>query len=173
MAMAKCRECGTEVSDTAKTCPKCGVTKPVKKMSVITKGLLGFFGLAFAISIISSKVQGPQPQASGTPPLPQLDPKEVAINAMRMDKTSWHAGGFNNILMLSAKVHNEGAKDVKDITIECDTFANSGTQIGTVKGVVLERIKAGGTLNVREFNMGFINQQTASTRCAVVNVVLM
>lgn len=45
MAMAKCRECGTEVSDSAKTCPKCGIAKPVKKTSLIAKIFLGLFGL--------------------------------------------------------------------------------------------------------------------------------
>lgn len=45
MAMAKCRECGTEVSDSAKTCPKCGIVKPVKKVSRIAKIFLGLFGL--------------------------------------------------------------------------------------------------------------------------------
>ncbi|MBI5006432.1 MAG: zinc ribbon domain-containing protein [Nitrosomonadales bacterium] len=28
MALVKCRECGSEVSDSAKTCPKCGVSSP-------------------------------------------------------------------------------------------------------------------------------------------------
>lgn len=45
MAMAKCRECGTEVSDAAKTCPKCGIAKPVKKTSLMAKIFLGLFGL--------------------------------------------------------------------------------------------------------------------------------
>ena len=29
MALGKCKECGAEVSTTAKVCPKCGVNKPV------------------------------------------------------------------------------------------------------------------------------------------------
>jgi hypothetical protein len=45
MAMAKCRECGAEVSDSAKTCPKCGVAKPVKKTSLLAKIFLGLLGL--------------------------------------------------------------------------------------------------------------------------------
>ena len=45
MAMAKCRECGAEVSDSAKTCPKCGVSKPVNKTSLAVKLLLGVFVL--------------------------------------------------------------------------------------------------------------------------------
>lgn len=35
MALIKCKECGTEVSSKAKTCPKCGA-KPAKKTSLIT-----------------------------------------------------------------------------------------------------------------------------------------
>ena len=32
MAMSECRECGKSVSTMAKTCPACGVPKPVKKI---------------------------------------------------------------------------------------------------------------------------------------------
>ena len=32
MALSKCRECGKSVSTKAKTCPACGVPKPVKKI---------------------------------------------------------------------------------------------------------------------------------------------
>ncbi|MDO8346470.1 MAG: zinc ribbon domain-containing protein [Rugosibacter sp.] len=53
MAMAKCRECGTEVSDSAKTCPKCGIAKPVKKTSLIAKIFLGLLGLWVLGLIIS------------------------------------------------------------------------------------------------------------------------
>jgi len=52
MAIAKCRECGAEVSDSAKTCPKCGVAKPVKKTSLITKIFLGLLGLGLISQFI-------------------------------------------------------------------------------------------------------------------------
>ena len=37
MAMSTCRECGKAVSTLAKTCPHCGVPKPVKKIKKTTK----------------------------------------------------------------------------------------------------------------------------------------
>tara|TARA_Y100000389_G_scaffold158651_1_gene160182 strand:- start:1091 stop:1735 length:645 start_codon:yes stop_codon:yes gene_type:complete len=37
MAMSKCRECGKAVSTLAKTCPHCGVPKPVKKKTKVKK----------------------------------------------------------------------------------------------------------------------------------------
>jgi hypothetical protein len=46
MALAKCRECGTEVSDAAKTCPKCGISKPVKKSITLVTPILAIAGLA-------------------------------------------------------------------------------------------------------------------------------
>ncbi|MGZ8152350.1 MAG: zinc ribbon domain-containing protein [Methylovulum sp.] len=42
MALIKCKECGTDVSSKAKTCPKCGVQVAVKK-----NGCLSFIGMVF------------------------------------------------------------------------------------------------------------------------------
>lgn len=67
MAMGKCRECGTDVSDQAKTCPKCGVSKPVKKTSLLVKLLAGFFGLAILGHIVGGTNSGSSsPSASPT-----------------------------------------------------------------------------------------------------------
>lgn len=42
MALVKCKECGEQVSTTAKSCPKCGA-KPPKKTSIVTWAALVFF----------------------------------------------------------------------------------------------------------------------------------
>lgn len=49
MVLVKCKECGTEVSDNAKECPKCGAPMP-KKTSIITWVAL-FFILAIGYSM--------------------------------------------------------------------------------------------------------------------------
>lgn len=54
MAMAKCRECDAEVSSEAKVCPKCGISKPVKKTSILVKLIVGFMGFIFLSSIMST-----------------------------------------------------------------------------------------------------------------------
>jgi hypothetical protein len=53
MSMAKCRECRAEVSSEAKACPKCGIGKPVRKTSAITKVVAGFFALTFGMALIA------------------------------------------------------------------------------------------------------------------------
>lgn len=65
MAMKSCRECGTDVSSEAPTCPKCGVKSPVKKRSVLKIVAIAFGGL-FGLSICARVVSGPQKEGAST-----------------------------------------------------------------------------------------------------------
>ncbi|MES2218381.1 MAG: zinc-ribbon domain-containing protein [Pseudomonadota bacterium] len=60
MAIAKCRECGYEVSDSAKTCPKCGITRPVKKTTLFTKIIATLFILFIIGKIFSGQTASTQ-----------------------------------------------------------------------------------------------------------------
>ena len=63
MAIGKCRECGAEVSDEAKTCPKCGVSKPVKQPI----GRLGILGIAI-VGYVAFQMFSPSDGSSPTQP---------------------------------------------------------------------------------------------------------
>lgn len=178
MAMGKCRECGAEVSDQAKTCPKCGVSKPVKKTSLLVKLLAGFIGLAVLGNIIGGMNGGSSTSSAGTagtatPTVAKVDPKETALNAVKLEKWDWHKGGFDSVMLLNAKIKNEGTRDVKDLTIECRHASNSGTRIDSNKKVVYELVKAGKTVTIKDFSMGFIHSQATKTNCAITDLVLL
>ena len=49
MAMAKCKECGKEVSTKAKVCPHCGVKNPGVKTSEVIVGLLFILAVGFGV----------------------------------------------------------------------------------------------------------------------------
>ncbi|WP_228939228.1 zinc ribbon domain-containing protein [Paraburkholderia saeva] len=70
MALKKCRECGTEVSDQAKICPKCGIKNPVKRMSLLAKIALGLLALV-VIGNVLPRLMGHRdnlaPSAPATP----------------------------------------------------------------------------------------------------------
>lgn len=172
MAMAKCRECGTEVSDEAKTCPKCGIAKPVKKTSLLVKILAGIFGLAVLSNIIGG-ISGGSSSPSSSAVAPRIDPKTEALNAVKLDKWGWHKGGFDSIMMLNATIKNDGARDVKDIEIECTHSSNSGTRIDSNKKVIYELVKAGKSVRIKDFSMGFIHSQANSTHCQITDLVLL
>ncbi|WP_233881015.1 zinc ribbon domain-containing protein [Paraburkholderia flagellata] len=52
MALKKCRECGAEVSEQAKVCPKCGIQNPVKRTSLPAKIALVFLAVVVVGSVL-------------------------------------------------------------------------------------------------------------------------
>ncbi len=176
MAIAKCRECGTEVSDSAKVCPKCGLSKPVKKTSFLVKIIAIIFGLSMLGTIIGGISGGSSTSVSNASSAltsaPSLSSKEKALSAVKLEKWDWKKGGFDSVMMLTAKIKNDSDRDVKDIEIECTHTSNSGTRIDSNKKVAFELIKAGKTITIKNFSMGFIHSQATSTSCRITNLVV-
>ena len=57
MALVKCPECGNEISETAKSCPKCGVKKPGdvlkwKNTDPATKTIVTILAVFFIVCIL-------------------------------------------------------------------------------------------------------------------------
>jgi predicted nucleic acid-binding Zn ribbon protein len=53
VAITKCKECGTEISTAATTCPKCGAPRrPQKKTSIFTWIIGGFFALIVLVMVM-------------------------------------------------------------------------------------------------------------------------
>ena len=83
MAMTVCRECNSPVSDEAKTCPHCGVSKPAsppktvakvvaqpaakKPMSTTLKVFLGIMALGIFANVIISANKPRSPKIAATP----------------------------------------------------------------------------------------------------------
>jgi hypothetical protein len=81
MSLVKCRECGTEVSTTAKACPKCGAAPP-KKTSVATWVMGGIFALALWNFMTGGYFSSSPSNAAvpdSRPSIPLPDPKQERI----------------------------------------------------------------------------------------------
>jgi hypothetical protein len=173
MAMGKCRECGTEVSTTAKTCPKCGVAKPARKTSMLVKIALGFVGITLGSTMISALLSEPSKELPTAPPPPPKSAKEIAMESLLLERLDWRKGGFDNVMFLDAKLRNKGTMPLKDVRIDCTLFSNSGTPVSKVSTVIYEVFPAGKVITTKEVNMGFIHQQSASVSCSVKDFVLL
>ncbi|ENX22472.1 hypothetical protein F892_01714 [Acinetobacter vivianii] len=167
MALINCKECGVQVSTQAKACPNCGA-KVKKPTSIFTWIILVIvvFGIFAAIGG-GDKSGG---TSSGSSEV-QLSPKEQALNDVQFD-FSWSKDGFGNIMMIDMTVKNNGIHDIKDFTVECEHTSNSGTKIDSNKREVFEIIKAGETKKFKQFNMGFIHSQAASSSCGITDLVV-
>jgi len=75
MALAKCRECGKEISTEAKVCPNCGKTNPTSARVMSTAGALGCFGLIVVMALIGSlSSSGSSGYAAGKPSAADVAP---------------------------------------------------------------------------------------------------
>lgn len=63
MALRPCRECGKQISASAKTCPSCGVKRPVKSTSPLTWGVLVLLLLGI-VSLAASRDNSDSPASS-------------------------------------------------------------------------------------------------------------
>ena len=168
MALINCKECGAQVSTQAKNCPGCGA-KVKKPTSIIIWIFLGLIVFGIIGSMIGGGNSSSNSSVSGES---SLSPKEQALKDLDF-KFDWSKGGFDNIMMIDMTVKNNGDKDIKDFTIECEHSSNSGTKIDSNKREVYEIIKAGETRTFKEFNMGFIHSQAKSSSCGIANLVVM
>jgi hypothetical protein len=185
MPLIPCPDCGTEVSDRAPACPKCGrpiapplmpppapaqvvVTQappPKKKTSPAAWGclvliLLGIFG-----AILSEGRKGPGASSSSSPAAP--DAREVALSKLRLS-FDWKLGGFDNVILATFTVKNGNDFDVKDLRVRCEAFGKSGTRIDRNTRTVFDVVKAKGTKKLPEMNLGFVNSQAAKLACDIV-----
>lgn len=105
MAIAKCRECSAEVSDSAKVCPKCGVSRPVKKTSLLTKIAAGTFGFAILVAIIGGMNR--EPPAAPKPPTEaekkeeeQFNTAMVAVKLLKQSAKDPSSFEINSLLLM-------------------------------------------------------------------------
>ena len=134
----------------------------------------GVFWL-FASGPQKTEALNTQPDATNrvvaTPPKP--DPKIEALNALKLENFNWHKGGFDNVMIISATLKNSSNRDVKDVEIVCTHASNSGTVIDRNKKTIFELVKAGKSVKVKEFSMGFIHSQANRSSCEIVDFVLL
>ena len=131
MALKPCKECGKEISTSAKVCPHCGKetisawTKPRGTGSgcllVIVVIILFYYIGKSKESPSPSKtnipVGGSETKTWGTDGVASSEiqrapedflkkPKETALALTRLQNFTWKKGGFDNIMIGSFKIHN-------------------------------------------------------------------
>ncbi|MDV5201993.1 hypothetical protein [Acinetobacter baumannii] len=100
-----------------------------------------------------------------------MSPKEDALKNTVLDY-DWSKGGFDSVMLVDFKIKNNSKYDIKDITVECEHYSNSKTKIDSNSRVIYEIVKAGETKTVKQFNMGFIHSQAASSGCGITDLVV-
>ncbi|MGI8961550.1 MAG: hypothetical protein ACR2IV_17670 [Bryobacteraceae bacterium] len=98
---------------------------------------------------------------------PPEDPSEQAMQTTKLEAFSWYKEGFGSIMMANFTIRNDGDLMVKDLEIECTHSAPSGTEIDSNARTIYEIVPPHTSRRFRNFNMGFIVEQAASSSCEI------
>lgn len=146
------------------------IDKPKTSNSIGCGGIILTFIVIGIISSLFSNSNSPS-STPYSPALPsQSDTKRQAINQMQLNKFNWNTGVSDSIMFINATIVNNGDKNVKDITITCEHYSNSGTKIDSNSRVVYETVMAHKSKRIKEFNMGFIHSQAKGTDCKITDL---
>jgi len=94
------------------------------------------------------------------------DPKNAIRPLITLD-FDWEKGGFDNVMIATFLINNKSDRDIRDITIICDHAAKSGTKLNSNIKTIYEIVKAHNKKRIKNFNMGLIHDQTASSTCKI------
>jgi hypothetical protein len=97
---------------------------------------------------------------------------ERASKQTKILKFSWSKEGFGNVMMANFTVRNNSPYDIKDLEIQCEHSAPSGTVIDSNTRTIYEIVKANSTRTFQGVSMGFIASQVAESGCHIVSLNL-
>jgi len=110
MAIKKCKECGNDVSEQAKTCPHCGVSAPAGKKHV---GCLGS-SLVILAALIFFTNMGNSPESNNTAqptPAQPITAQPITAKDIRVDELLKCFSGWDGSHIELTKLIKEGMKN--------------------------------------------------------------
>jgi hypothetical protein len=135
-------------------------------------GLLFFLFLAFGSTDTKTNTSPVVGGGSGsTTNSPAEDPKAVALRDIKLD-FKWSKGGFGSIMEADFTITNPTSYKVKDLEVECDHSAPSGTVIDSNTRTIYEVVEPKSKKVIKKFNMGFIHSQAASSSCKITDLTI-
>lgn len=154
----QCKGCNKSVSKSTKKCPECG--KRISKLSVIH-----WVGICFLAFIVIGVMNAPKKNEANLQAVEKITLEEN----IRLDY-SWTKEAFGSVMEVDFIITNNNDVDVKDIQIQCNHFAESGTEIDSNNRTIYEIVKKGNRRSYPNFNMGFMHSQAVESSCFVKKV---
>lgn len=144
---------------------------------VVGTVVLGIAGiLAYGGNQPSAVFQGESPTERTKRIINNPDPKvaeairrEVAHNNVLIEKQEWTGNGIG-VMTVSFTFSNQNDFDVHDLTLDCKTFAQSGTALSEQRQTVYVKVPKKGRARAKDINFGFINPQSKTASCRVTSV---
>lgn len=92
----------------------------------------------------------------------------TTVSALTLRDVSWSKTRYG-VLFAHFSVHNESKIVVKDFTILCSTYGESGTALGQVSKTIYEIVPAQSMKVYEGIEIGLVDRQTAIVQCQVTS----
>jgi hypothetical protein len=96
-------------------------------------------------------------------------PKPVALSSVKLEYQ--YSKSRSNILFLNFTVSNGNSHPVRDYTISCNQYGDSGTLLGSISKKVYGNVQAKGKQDFDGFEMGLVDSQIKLVSCEVTDLV--
>jgi hypothetical protein len=121
-----------------------------------------------AFNIKNDAIDSKSPKT--TPHTVTLPPPPNPRILVTISDLKWGKSGFGSVGLGYFTVRNENSFAVKDIAIQCDFYANSGTHLTSANATIYEAIGAKKSRTFNEVNLGFIHSQSNRIGCQIISV---
>ncbi len=163
MRFVKCGKCRNKFNSESSLCTYCGAVKGSGGggiLLVLALVLVPYFlFLKFHSAPIDAALNAPHRETDS-------EKAQKAMPAVKL-KTRWSKEGFGNVMMADFTITNNSSYFISDIFISCHMMGKSGTEIGTNANIIYDSVEPGKTKKIKEFDMGLINPQAASSNCEI------
>ena len=92
------------------------------------------------------------------------------LDNIALRQYGWDKVAYGSIMEVNFEIVNFNPYAVKDIEIKCTHYGPSGTEIDSNTRTIYDVIPADGSKKFKNFNMGFIHAQAATTSCEIISV---
>lgn len=140
MALQPCRECGEQISTSAKTCPRCGVARPAR-----SSGNRLFYLIVFAVVVVVWAYSRVEPVARSAadaalaaqldaalatqPAAAEMPDPATSRGTLKVDRV-WEED--HDYAYALASYHNDGSATFRaGVTVRCDALGDGGRKINT------------------------------------------
>jgi hypothetical protein len=158
----KCSSCGKEILKSEKRCPNCG--KKLKSLTLVHWIGITIGGL-FVIGFFNS------PQNTHRSEIKPVSLKQEILKEIKLSY-NWQKTAFGAVMEANFTIINNSDFSFKDIEIECDHYAKSGTKIDSNNRTIYEIFEAKTSKSYPNFNMGFIHEQANTSTCFIKDISL-
>ena len=94
-------------------------------------------------------------------------PRAAKARDLRIEKFTWHAGGFGRVAVATFTVRSTANLPLDDVEFSCVTYGKSGIALSRLAQTVYDTVPAHAAKIFKDVNLGLIDAQSDEMVCVI------